>query len=449
MEIVTEKTNKNLLEFKEAFFLQLNLIANNKKIFFLILGIIFSYYYNLPVLKYSIKGDNELRLYDVLGIFVLYYFKINYSFYKLIIYKIYPFKVFLYLLIWSSITILVTLFFSIIKDRLVWFVQSVLYLYHFYLFYISSIIFYVVCYNKSNLLKYVKFIIYLSIISCVIVIMQNLNIIPFLWSEEYKIAYSGFLSGTLGPNKIVLGMTTFMSFCLSIGLLMNDKIKINKLLLIITALLNVYVLLLSGSRTSYIALLVFLLFFAYIKTSKFIIYGFVSSLFFIFIISFNGNLLTKVSDVINNRVVERVKNEDDLKNVNVGNLYEDLGAGRDKLSLDYIRLLLEYPAVIPFGVGFNNRIAVKGSSAHNMYLNVIKELGIIGFILYFGWLISYFFLKLKHRNDISFLIKGLVFASLVALFFGEHLYIYRPVFSLLGLFLIIINLFLATAHSND
>jgi len=84
-----------------------------------------------------------------------------------------------------------------------------------------------------------------------------------------------------------------------------------------------------------------------------------------------------------------------------------------------------------------------------MYLNVIKELGLVGFFLYFGWLFSYFFISFKKYKGEALALKGLVLSMLVTLFFGEHLYIYRPLFAVLGMFLVIVNILISTLHDNE
>ena len=87
-----------------------------------------------------------------------------------------------------------------------------------------------------------------------------------------------------------------------------------------------------------------------------------------------------------------------------------------------------------------------GQSAHNMYLQVIKETGLVGFVLYFGWLIMYLFIKFDDLKEFSWVLKGLVWSMLVTLFFGEHLYIYRPLFGLLGFFLLVCSILMSSLH---
>src|SRR5690606_26111289 len=101
------------------------------------------------------------------------------------------------------------------------FLQSVLYLYHLWVFFITSVLFFVISFNRKKLTVFIYFICVISLLSCSIIILQNFDLIPYLWSNVYKSAYVGFFSGTLGPNKIVTGMFSLMVAIFAIGLLSN------------------------------------------------------------------------------------------------------------------------------------------------------------------------------------------------------------------------------------
>jgi hypothetical protein len=448
--------NKDINNIQKSVFIQenvgdffLNKISNDIFLKFLLLLTLFSYYYNLPVLKYSLIGNNEFRLYDITGLMIIYY---SYIYYKFIFFVIRQVKVFNWmrmLLNWVIFTLPITLFFFIFFGDVMSFIQTLLYFYHFYVFFLVSVLLFIVCNSKVNLIYFINFILFFSIFSNLIILLQNYNIVPFLWSDTYKLAYQGFLSGTLGPNKIVLGMTSLFVFALSVGVYMEKQININKLMIIISILLNIYVILISGSRTTYVGLLVFLTYFAIFKTSKFLIFAVVFVSLSIAVVLINGDLYSKIESVVNGRVINKVKNKNDLSSNKVGDLYEDLGSGRDQLTKSNTLFILQNPAIIPFGSGFNNWIiGGGGKSAHNMYLQVIKELGLVGFVLYFGWLINYLLIDFKKYQGFSVALKGLVLSMLVTLFFGEQLYIYRPLFGLLGLFLFVTTIFISILHKH-
>ena len=157
---------------------------------------------------------------------------------------------------------LVSLFFYILNDSLTSFLQVILYMYHLWIFYIAAVFFYLFSTDKEILKIGVYLVLIFSTASCIIVVLQNLGIVDFLWNEVYRKAYEGFLSGTLGPNKIVLGMTCLISFALCLGVLLEKFMKINKIALYSCLVLNLYIIIVSGSRTTYVGLAVLLLYFA-------------------------------------------------------------------------------------------------------------------------------------------------------------------------------------------
>lgn len=445
-DLIVEKKEITISIFEKA----LKKLISNNYLLFTLYGMIFSYFYNLPVLKYSIKGDNEFRLYDILGFFIVFYYYKNYKLINYIISRVIYLKMLRYFIYWCIITMGTSLFFYIFYDALLSFLQVILYMYHLVVFFLSAVFFYIFCLDKKVQKKGVYLIIILSIVSDLIVLFQNFGVIDFLWSDAYKDAYGMFFSGTLGPNKIVLGMTTFFSFSMCMGVFLERQMKVNRILLYSAILLNLYILILSGSRTSYVALGIFVLYFALRSPGRFTVVAGVFSLIFLTIITINPDLRLSMEETLETRIYSKLNKSKDIEDNDVGDLYTDLGSGRDKLTVANAIYILENPMIIPFGAGFMNRFdKAPGLSAHNMYLQVIKETGLVGFVLYFGWLFSYFRIKFDRYKDFSLALNGMVWAMLVTLFFGEHLYIYRPLFGLLGLFLMITSIFVSGLHKIE
>jgi hypothetical protein len=395
-----------------------------------------SYFYNLSVLNYSIKGDNELRLYDLTGLAVFYIYLKHFNNVSYVINFDKTFRFFKYLLQWATFSLVFTFAFSIAFGKFKWGLQSLLYIYHFWIFFLTAVYLRVLIVDKNQLKKIVTYCLIFGIITFLIVILQNLQLIPFLWSDIYLVSYN-FLSGTLGPNKIVLGMTCLFVFTLSIGLFNDKRVQLNKYLTISAASISLLTLIMSGSRTAYVALFVFLGYF-FLKQTKSFAKSALFLVLLLFVISItNSDILTKSMEVFQNRVENKIKNPNAVKNADIDALYEDLGAGRKGLSMMYIEHLVNNPYIIPIGVGFNNRLVLQ-SSAHNMYLSIINELGLLGFYLYFRWLFYFLVVKIKHFPNLQTTLFGLVLSMIVTLFFGEHLYVYRPLFGLFGLFFFII-----------
>lgn len=403
---------------------------------------VFSYFYNLSVMGYSLKGNNEFRIYDFVGIIIIYLFvKFNGVLVEYIK-SIPPFKYFYYFLLWATFSLLFTLVFSVALGRILWFIQSVLYLFHFWVFFLTSVFISIYIHDLKNLKRLVSFLLLVSVLAFLIIILQNLGIIPFLWSDIYYKGYLGFLSGTFGPNKVVVGISSLIILILCIGLLNEKRVKINKSLLLTAMISALFVLLISGSRTSYLGLLSFGMFYFIKNTIKFFVSILVLWLLFLGVTFVKPELVEKINETFENRVENKIKNPNAFKEGDVDDLYEDLGSGRKGLSLKYIEYLFENPYIIPLGVGFNNRLMI-GFSAHNIYLSLINELGLLGVFLYFRWMLSFLRIKMAQFKQMEIALKGVVFAMLVTLFFGEHIYVYRPLFGLSGLFMLITVLLLS------
>ncbi|WAC01961.1 hypothetical protein N7U66_19310 [Lacinutrix neustonica] len=129
----------------------------------------------------------------------------------------------------------------------------------------------------------------------------------------------------------------------------------------------------------------------------------------------------------------------------MGQLYEDLGAGRDRIVILYLKYIAENPYVIPIGIGVNNRLLI-GASAHNIYLSLINEVGLVGLFIYIKWLTSFLYVKFGKATGLKNVLSGLVFAMIVTLYFGEHLYLYRSVFTILGYFILVTVLLIAPRY---
>lgn len=425
-------------------------ILNDNLLFISTILIVFSYFYNLSVLKYGLIGENELRIYDIVGIVLLYK---HYKYRALIISviaKVSSFRWFWNFFRWAGASLVLTLLTGVFLSKYLYFLQTILYYYHLYIFFISGVFIYILSLKANRLTTIINFIFIFSILTNLVVVLQNFGLIPFLWSDFYKESYSGFLSGTLGPNKIVLGITSLFMFIFAVSVLLEKKIKVNFFLTVLALLMSFYVLIISGSRTAYIGGFVFIGYFAFFSFGKFISFSTIFIGLLACIVIVNDDLYDKAEKVVTGRIIKKVRNKEDLTNGNVGNLYSDLGSGRKELSEANGLFLIENPIVIPFGMGFNNRlITIAGSSAHNMYIQIIKELGIVGFVLYFGWLLQFLFVNLKSNRGFSIGLKGLVLALIVTSYFGEQLYIYRALFGLLGLFCVVTSLFMAILHKQQ
>ncbi|WP_034057559.1 O-antigen ligase family protein [Lacinutrix jangbogonensis] len=401
---------------------------------------VMSYFYNLPVIKYSVQGNNELRLFDITGLLILYIVYAN----KPVVLFFIRSKSYLNTMnsfvMWCALTLAFTALFSFFMGKPFWFIKTLLYYYHMLVFFYTGVLMAMYLRDKSRYRLVAHLVLILSMAEAILIFLQHAGVVPFLWNDVYKETYAGFISGALGPNKICLGMTMFMSFVYAVGLFMQSQLKVNKILVIGCMLSSLAVIGISGSRTTYLALIIFLCYIFVMKTRKFIALSLVLSLALIVGFFLNLEIIETITTTFENRVLNKISNPDAFNpaslNVDVEELYDDLGAGRNRIVLLYLDYIASNPYVIPFGIGVNNRLLI-GFSAHNIYLSLINEVGLLGLYLYLKWLFSFFYLKFGNASSLKLVLNGLVIAMLVTLYFGEHLYLYRSVFTILGYFILV------------
>lgn len=397
-------------------------------------AMLLSFFYNLPVISYAARGNNELRIFDFAGLVIMIFYFRNYNLINSIINTIQVLRYLKQFLMLCNFLMIPTCVDAILRDKPYWIFQSLLYLFHFWAFYIASI-FLIVMIRDTRYLR--RIVIWMLLMSCgafFLVVLQNFGLVPFLWNDSYRRAYSGFLSGTFGPNKIVLGMTALIMFTVAIGLINEKRIMLPRWLLYLTLLLSVLALAFSGSRTSYLGFGVFGFYFMMKQTSRFIISVTVVGVLMLGAFAVSPKLRSKLEEVYTVRIEKKITKPNRNGPQSADELYEDLGSGRKGLSLLYLQYLTDNPYIIPLGIGFNNRMALI-SSAHNIYLSLINEVGVIGTFFYFRWLFAYMFVRMPQFPSMRMALKGLTLAMLVTLAFGEHLYIYRVLFGLVGLFM--------------
>ncbi|MDO7135415.1 O-antigen ligase family protein [Algibacter lectus] len=412
-----------------------------------LLLMVISYFYNLPALKYNLTGGNELRLHDLVGFVILFIVYNNLKLFAVYINSKTYFKYLKIFVLWAGFSLILNAAFSIYKGRPLWFVQTCLYYYHLLAFFYTAVLMSMYLRKRSNYKYAASLILILAIAEAILVFSQHAGLVPFLWNDIYLESYGGFLSGALGPNKINLGMNMFFSFIFATGLLLQSQLKVNKILVISALLTSLATIGVSGSRTTYLALIIFVCYLFVVNTKKFIGLSILISVGVIVAFFLNLDLIENITTTIENRVVNKVSNPGVFtgESLDVGDLYEDLGAGRKQLSVRYFYYLIENPLIMPFGIGLNNRLLIQ-FSAHNIYLSLINELGLVGLFLYFKWLSNYLFLKFGRANSLRTVLQGLVLAMMVTLFFGEHLYIYRSLFTILGYFLLIVVMLIAPRY---
>ena len=277
-----------------------------------------------------------------------------------------------------------------------------------WIFFLGAVFLYFYLNTAKRYRYFLQIITILIIAEAVLVILQNIGIIPFLWSDDYRKSYHGFLSGTFGPNKVVLGISMLISFIFLIGINNEKRIKSKKVLTFAAIALAAICILLSGSRTSYVGAIFFMLYFFLTKTGHFVLFGILGTLLFAILVLSSPMIVDRISATLEDRVTYAIDGPEDITSYeDFTGVYDELGAGRAELHMKYVEYLLNNPLVIPFGRGFNNRLGV-GASAHNMYLSLINEVGLVGLILFLRWMLSFMVIVKRKMPGLRLALNGMI-----------------------------------------
>ena len=413
---------------------------------------IFGYWYNLPVISTTIFGGyNEFRLYD-LTFAILIVKLLTSGCYHEVLKSIKLNRAMKYLLRfsqWSSIMVVPTIIYALITSNFIYVGMTIIFIYHLWGF-LLFVAFVNTYYGGERLEKLLRWFLILSTAHLFLYYAQITGIVGHLWNERYIESYGEMAySGTLGPNRVTPGMMTLLGSVISIFTLYRmPALKYTQALAIVNLILAIPAIVMIGSRTTFVTLVIFLLIYLifYKKTLIPLSFIIVPALISIYSLILNPEQKERIkSNVEYNRdKLTRGKEIDDLTIVEG---YYNIGDGRWEILTRYVPFLLDNPQIIPFGSGFNNRMyaySTKAASPHNVYLSLINEVGLVGLFLYVSWLVSYLgfvrkYRKENYRHEGLGIMVSLSVAMLISLLAGEHLYVYRPCFAIMGTFLFVMT----------
>ena len=390
----------------------------------IILSII-GFYFNLPIASYSFFGNNELRLYDFFMLLPISYYllsiivkkeKFGYSIIENN-YKNFILYVFVSFLFFTTI-------FYIFEFNVIRWLMGLLYFYHLLGFWIISYLS-IRFFRRETIFKIITICLLFNII---VLVSQYFGFIGHIWSAAYVDSYQTY-SAFLGPNRITPGMTMFFGFCLFTQLsyfYKNIFLRIMQILCLICVLL-------IGSRTTVLALIVYIIYFIVKKRLN---QPYIVIILTVIALNTVDVFKDRFDSFVYNRITKKVMYRaiDDDYSTRI----DRVTSNRYRVMNNYIEKIKNEVWTIPFGRGFNNRFIGGALSAHNQYLSLLFELGIIGLFLFVKWLLSMLYWRPKDNFKIAN--NALIFSMIITLFGGDHLYIYRPLFAILGQFLLIISL---------
>jgi hypothetical protein len=402
---------------------------------------IVSLFYNIPIGNVG----QEVKLYDPLFFFFLYHYFSNRQGIQTFAQADAASRGMIKFAVWCCFTFVITVVWFVAISKFFQVFQSILYLIHLWGFIICTIFLrkeFVL--NRAYFEKTILLFLVIGLIECLVIIGQNVGVVPYLWAKAYFDGYDGAntFTGTMGPNRVVPGSAMFLTFAVAVAILTAKQgTKKTWIASVALAVLSAATALLVGSRTGYISLAGFLVVLTLLSPVKVLKIAIPSALVIFLLVASGatGPVKERILFMIDYRVVNEVETVD--KYTTSTDYYQVLGSGRKGKLFKAAEFVGNNPWILPVGSGFNNRFSgatKQGNSAHNLFLTLIIENGIVGLLLYLAMLFG--FMRGQFWSRSNFVLWATLGGVFVNMFFGEAFYIYRPAFGLFGILLLSLSI---------
>jgi O-antigen ligase len=417
--------------------------------FTFLLIITVSYWYCLPVTTQSFFQYSEIRGYDfLLLLLTIVLITKHKKRLKAFLRRDEPGRWIVRFSIWATLTCVITFWVAFSYGRPIWSLVTGVFLFHLWGFAFAYAALRMFVTTRRQCFMLLDVFLLLGALQGLIICLQGMGFLPLFWSDLYGAYGDDAFSGTLGPNRALPGHTMLLVFGVAASYWRNARtVGVSRLCMATcAAVVSIAALGLSGSRTSWVALAAFCVaaVFAQRPQPGFLAFILVIVLGIAFVIP--DSIEEKVTKIYDGRVGSKLGVAKD--ETMVAKL-QALDSRRWKNWTSGLSELYSQPWLVPFGGGFNNyRFMMKVDiSAHNIYITLVAEVGLVGLFLYLMWLrgiwressrLMAVANKVKRRRKNIFLpvdMRALLIAMLVALFAGELLYPYRPAFAFMGMFL--------------
>jgi len=273
-------------------------------------------------------------------------------------------------------------------------------------------------YSKHNkLLSLLWLLVACSLASQGIILLQILGVLPVLWPTKWLYYEDHWRTGLLSPHHLqpaVYAITSIFFYGLydKLYFSINKKSLTSfwKIALIVSSFIWVYICFFNESRTGMVLSFFLLAFYIGISPKNIFISIVLSSI----VVFSNGWLFSTLVDFFSQGIEEEATRYE---------VQGSLSSQRVYIRNEIIERFLSFHDIRYYtGYGFNNYPG-PGAAAHNNYLQILLEFGLIGLFL----VVSYLYKLLKRsfsfiRNDI-YLFSGVYVAFMcVAMFFNEIIY---------------------------
>lgn len=398
----------------------------------------------------SFFSYNEFRAYDFLLILLIALLLLNYrAQLKAFLHRDRVGRRFYQFCLWASATYPLTLIVAYVNnDPGLPFVTFV-FLFHLWGFMLAYAGFRMFVTTRKQCLLLLDLFLVIGATEALIICGQALGLAPRFWSSLYDVYGEMTFSATLGPNRQLPGHSMLLVFVVATAYWRNAALVRGRRLFLAAgaAMLSLLGLGLSGSRTAWAAFIVFMIAIAITQRQSLKVVALVVVLiagFYFLVPSSINKRFSEMYDYRITRSLAKSSSDDPLAK------FQSVDAGRYELWNATVQTLFQKPWLIPFGGGFNTfkQNTEIDVSAHNTYLNLIAEVGIVGLALYLMWLYAIWresegmkSMVNKRPKEQSFQpgeLKALTIALMVSIFAGEILSTRRPAFAFLGMFLFLV-----------
>lgn len=408
-------------------------------------GLITSYFYVLPLGRYAVAGIyTDYRLFDFAFLFFIIIVGLNYlpqlralgqdrsSFFTVTV-------VFLWLL-WMSLTL--TFFLGGSSSLLPALIRAFR-----FSAYLLTAGFVVVIVNSAYRYRFLLGVIYLNIVvQALLAFAQGIGQLDSFWPDYWLRQYGVWPVGTLSPHHLHVGIVMLLGVALTLVFVRQPIGMPLRVLLIGLLGIMCAVIVMAGIRTAMVGLVGLAVADFLGHKGRSLGYWVVVTLALVIMFRLSGTAVQSAVQSTFDRVVADRYNQLGL---------EGIMLDRVKVYSNFPDAIRAYPWILLIGTGFQNSTAYIGAAgAHNNYLHVLFELGLVGLAIYMRFLFRVLsnLRSVAHKMEKTFEgamalgMWGAFIAIMITMLMGETLWAQYSQFTLTGQIMALMALAISPLH---
>ncbi len=406
-----------------------------------------SYFYCLPLGRFAFAGyQSDFRIFDFV---IVVFWLVNWNYLSgRVQFILRSRKLCTHHAFMIGIIVVVSLIFTVIF-RGDYLGPAMIRLFRF-LAYLATLVACIAVIDSRKKFRVVLTVFYLNILlQTVIAFLQGVGLIDHLWPLYWRQMY-GFNEApvaTLSPHHKHISMVMLMGLCLSLGLVQANRSVLWKILFAVSGVLMILIPLFAGTRTFLLGLAGVILGLVWVTRARvvpvvfFLGLGFVL-LFWYFDEPVRQTTIGKLSERYEDRFVKEYER---------GGIAE-LAADRTVVYRSIGSAILENPYLLITGSGFQGAAEfIRGTGAHNNFLQFLVETGVIGLFFFLAFLYTALrnlgmarrLVRFRTERALAeFILIGMV-GLIFTMFVGETFYTQPAMFTLAGQIMIFLGLGIA------